>query len=637
MMICRGKQEHGSKAERQGEFQTTSTTYEHGLRHGGAGRRKSSSNSMLLFLLLVFIAIESSRAAFQTLHTGASCPSKSSIMSKKFAPSAFDHLIWKNSNRPSVLQYDHSKYSVRQTGLLLSGIKQGGKYDEESSAPKIVAAKDADGDWDEFDGNDIGNQILSLAIPALAGLAIDPLMTLADTAFVGRFSTDSSALAGMGSAAALLTFSFYIFNFLCTATTPLVSRRRATKDEAGAVSVGGQALSLALILGASLCAMLQFFHQPLLNVMGTGFTGQEANEYANSFLLARSFAAPAVFFISAATGVLRGYLDTKTAIYVLAFANVINFSLDAILIAGLGMGPTGAAIATTTAEWIAAILFSLVLAGKIPSADGDLGSNQKQTSISGYFGSELEQDSLRNEEFITIVPAVTVPAWKDVKPLIVASSSVFLRSVILQIALSGAASMAARGYDGAASVAAHQIAIQLWLLCSFVCDALAAASQTLIADAIGRKDPVSVQKISEIVFSYSLALGLILSVFLGLGTASGALLDFFTTDKSIQSELNPILFLIIIAQPLNSLVFAADGVLQGASEFTYQAKTMWLSVASATFCFFSLQNGFGGTIQGGDTLIHVWDSLLVLQFVRGLTSYVKLVDEAGPIRLLSKA
>ena len=69
-----------------------------------------------------------------------------------------------------------------------------------------------------------GQSILELAIPTAGALLIDPLMTLADTAFVGRFS-DSGAdqLAGMGSSAALLTFSFYLFNFLCTATTPLVS------------------------------------------------------------------------------------------------------------------------------------------------------------------------------------------------------------------------------------------------------------------------------------------------------------------------------------------------------------------------------------------------------------------------------
>jgi hypothetical protein len=37
--------------------------------------------------------------------------------------------------------------------------------------------------------------ILGLAVPALGALLIDPLLTLADTAFVGRFS-ETAALAG---------------------------------------------------------------------------------------------------------------------------------------------------------------------------------------------------------------------------------------------------------------------------------------------------------------------------------------------------------------------------------------------------------------------------------------------------------
>ena len=60
-----------------------------------------------------------------------------------------------------------------------------------------------------------------------------------------------------------------------------------------------------------------------------------------------------------------------------------------------------------------------------------------------------------------------------------------------------AATITTRSGDGigseaaASSIAVHQIALLLWLLCSFVCDALhvvAAASQALVADSIGRED-----------------------------------------------------------------------------------------------------------------------------------------------------
>ena len=62
-----------------------------------------------------------------------------------------------------------------------------------------------------------GEKILLLAIPALGALLIDPIMNLTDTTLVGRYSDGAHQLAGMGAATALLSFSFYIFNFLCMA------------------------------------------------------------------------------------------------------------------------------------------------------------------------------------------------------------------------------------------------------------------------------------------------------------------------------------------------------------------------------------------------------------------------------------
>jgi putative MATE family efflux protein len=464
-----------------------------------------------------------------------------------------------------------------------------------------------------------GQRILDLSVPALGALLIDPLLTLADTAFIGRYSESANELAGMGSAAALLTFSFYIFNFLCTATTPLVSSKRASGKEAEALAVGGQALSLALVLGAILSVGLIVLKQPLLDIMGTSISGPEANGFAIDFLMVRALAAPAVFCISASTGILRGYLDTKTPIVILVLANVVNLALDIILIVYAHMGPMGAAIATTTAEWISALLFLAVLSGKLPSADGELGRKE----------ADDEADTM------VVTPALSIPPWEEVKPLVVASSSVFFRSLSLQISLSAAAAVAARGGEtvpggAASSISAHQIAIQLWVLCSFIADALAAASQGLVADALGREDEDDVREVSKTVLVYSTGLGLLLGALLQVGYSTGFLLNFFTSDKGTQVALAEVLTIIILAQPLNSLVFAADGILQGASAFTYQAKSMALSAGTAALSFFALQS-----IDVADTLVNVWVALIILQLMRGLTSAVKIVDSEGPIKLLS--
>merc|ERR1719491_2269650 len=122
----------------------------------------------------------------------------------------------------------------------------------------------------------------------------------------------------------------------------------------------------------------------------------------------------------------------------------------------------------------------------VPSVDGELGSNQSRRRRSKMVGEEEE------EPLLVITPTAVVPRWNEIQPLLKASSSLFLRSIVLQLALAGGAAMAARTtllptidttltttttttttQASSASVAAHQIALQLWLLGSFICDALA--------------------------------------------------------------------------------------------------------------------------------------------------------------------
>jgi Na+-driven multidrug efflux pump len=204
------------------------------------------------------------------------------------------------------------------------------------------------------------------------------------------------------------------------------------------------------------------------------------------------------------------------------------------------------------------------------------------------------------------------------------------------------ASMATAAATASASIAAHQIGIQLWLLCSFFCDSLAAASQGLVADALGRQDRDDVLDVSQTIFAYSLILGLVLAALLQIGSSTHVLVNLFTNDVATQAALSRILPLIILAQPLNALVFAADGVLQGAAEFPFQAKAMIVSGVTAVATFWALDVTavlpplpLDNAILN-DRLVHVWLALIALQTMRGLTSLWKLVDRDGPINLLSR-
>src|SRR5690606_25319377 len=94
----------------------------------------------------------------------------------------------------------------------------------------------------------VDRRILVLAVPALGTLAADPLLSLADTAFVSRLGT--IPLAALGIDTALFSMAFFAFNFLAYATTPMVARRIGVGDRRGAGQVIVQALYLAVALGA---------------------------------------------------------------------------------------------------------------------------------------------------------------------------------------------------------------------------------------------------------------------------------------------------------------------------------------------------------------------------------------------------
>ena len=103
--------------------------------------------------------------------------------------------------------------------------------------------------------------IAALAIPALATLAIDPLVSIVDTAWVGRIGT--VPLAALAVASAVFAAAFSIFGFVHLTVTPLVAGEVGRRDlrRAGTVAVG--ALVIAFVIGAVVALIAWFASDPL--------------------------------------------------------------------------------------------------------------------------------------------------------------------------------------------------------------------------------------------------------------------------------------------------------------------------------------------------------------------------------------
>jgi len=420
--------------------------------------------------------------------------------------------------------------------------------------------------------------ILDLAIPALAGLAADPLVSLVDTAFVGQLGP--VPLAALGINASVFSMTFVIFNFLAYGTTPRVGRAVGHGDRDEASRVVMRALLLAVLAGAVALALLQGFARPILRLMGAG---DELMGPALTYLRIRACAGPAVLLITASHGAFRGYQDTRTPMKVTIGFNIVNATLDPILIFGLDWGLAGAATATIVAQWAGAVTFLVLLLH-------------------------------RRREALGIRPLV--PRLRSLGAFLTIGRDLFIRTSALVGTMTLATAIATR--IGTTAVAAHQVAAQLWLFLALLVDALAVSGQALVSKHLGAGDEDAARSVSNRLLQWGTGVGV------GLGLAFYALQPvlpaFFTDDPATVAAVLAIFPFVALLQPLNGLVFVWDGLYMGAEAFGYLARAMLLSAgAAAVVLLLARPMGWGlpGVWWGITTLMAVRLLTLAVPYARG--------------------
>ncbi|NBB72333.1 MAG: MATE family efflux transporter [Bacteroidetes bacterium] len=418
--------------------------------------------------------------------------------------------------------------------------------------------------------------ILALAVPALAGLASDPLASLVDTAFVGQLGR--VPLGALGINASLFSMTFLIFNFLAYGTTPRVGRHVGTGDRKAAGRVVVRALTLAVLAGAVALTTLQLLAVPLLRLMGAGDVLMGP---ALDYLRIRACAGPAVLLITAGHGAFRGYQDTRTPMIITIGFNIINVALDPLLIWGLGWGLAGAAAATAIAQWIGAIVFLVLLL-------------------------KTRREALGIE--------LAWPRLRSLLPFLKVGRDLLIRTGALVGTMTLATAVAAR--VGVTAVAAHQVAAQLWLFLALVVDALAVAAQALVSKQLGQRDAAAARAVSNRLLQWGLLVGVVLGV--GFFATQPILPGFFTDDAATIAAVLSVFPVVALLQPLNGLVFVWDGIYMGAEDFGYLAKAMLVAAAGAAAILLLVQPmGWG--------LTGVWWGITALMALRAITLAVPYV------------
>lgn len=189
-------------------------------------------------------------------------------------------------------------------------------------------------------------QILRFALPLVLGTLFQQLYSFADTVIVGRcLGTDA-----LGAVGTTYSLNFLILGFVqgaCVGFGIPVAETFGAKDKGG--------LRKYLFNGALLCVVLSVVFTisttlmagPLLQLIHT-----PEELYADAVLYIRIIflGIPATVLYNYASSVLRAMGDSQHPFYFLLAASVLNIGLDYLLIASMGMGVDGAAIATVLSQ-----------------------------------------------------------------------------------------------------------------------------------------------------------------------------------------------------------------------------------------------------------------------------------------------
>ncbi|KAJ6896072.1 hypothetical protein NC651_022335 [Populus alba x Populus x berolinensis] len=196
------------------------------------------------------------------------------------------------------------------------------------------------------------------------------------------------------------------------------------------------------------------------------------------------------------------------------------------------------------------------------------------------------------------------------------------RVVAATICVTLAASRAAR--LGSTAMAAFQICLQVWLTSSLLADGLAVAGQAIIAGAFAEKDYQKATAAATRVLQMSFILGLGLAVFVGLGLHFGDVI--FSKDPGVLHIIAIGIPFVAATQPINSIAFVFDGVNFGASDFAYSSYSMVLVAIASIPAIFALSK------TGG--FVGIWVALTIFMGLRTFAGVWRMGTGTGPWRFL---
>lgn len=255
------------------------------------------------------------------------------------------------------------------------------------------------------EGN-VGSTLLFFAVPFLMSSFLQALYGAVDLFVVGQYA-DSAAVSAVAVGSQVMQTITGIILGISTGGTVLLGRRIGERSEKGAARAVGSIALLFGILAVVLTPVMVMFTNQAVALMETPW---EAVASARAYIFTCACGIPFIIGYNAVSGIFRGIGDSKTPVYFVGLACIINVILDFWLVGYLGMGAKGAAVATVAAQGIS-FFSSLAYMRKkgfpFPFSRSDIRLYRKEVQMILKVGCPLAlQDALVNVSFLAITAII---------------------------------------------------------------------------------------------------------------------------------------------------------------------------------------------------------------------------------------
>ena len=201
-------------------------------------------------------------------------------------------------------------------------------------------------------------KMMAFAIPYLLTCFLQTFYGMADLFITGLFN-GAAPITAVSIGSQLMHMLTVIIVGLAMGTTVSISRAVGGGDRKEASCFIGSSVLLFALFSLVGTVLLLLSIDPILSWLKTP---AEAWEDTRAYLLICFAGIPFIVAYNVLASIFRGLGDTRTPMYFVALAGLINLLLDYILIDPMAMGAAGAAAATILSEAVSVLLCLLYLA-----------------------------------------------------------------------------------------------------------------------------------------------------------------------------------------------------------------------------------------------------------------------------------